>query len=71
MILSVPPMLFPYQPKEFWKLLRQIICEEMADIKKEKIEADSRSSNAMLVKPLYKMSEICAMFHVTKPTIYK
>ena len=64
------PMLFPYEPDQFWKSLRQIIKEEVGTIHKGMPGHAAESSPATLSKPLYKMAEVCAIFHVTKPTIY-
>jgi NAD-dependent SIR2 family protein deacetylase len=32
----VTPMLFPYEPEEFWQFLRQIIREEVQSVDKQK-----------------------------------
>jgi excisionase family DNA binding protein len=65
------PILFPYEPTEYWQNIRQIIREEMA-----RIEKDSRPKGNILetpgltYKPLLKITELCSLFQVTKPTIY-
>jgi excisionase family DNA binding protein len=63
------PILFPYEPEQFWQLLRKIIREEVAHVGVENVSVSTQTSG-MLSKPLYKMAEVCALFHVTKPTIY-
>lgn len=64
------PMLFPYEPKQFWKSIRQIIREEVNSLEKHKASPTSFETHGMTYKPLYKIEEVCVLFHVTKPTIY-
>ncbi|MEO7802062.1 MAG: helix-turn-helix domain-containing protein [Ginsengibacter sp.] len=64
------PMLFPYEPKQFWESIRQIIREEVSSAQKHKLATTSFETPGMTYKPLYKIEEVCALFHVTKPTIY-
>ncbi len=67
---GVTPMLFPYEPEHFWQSIRQIIREEVSSVEKQKPVAPSFETAGMSYKPLYKIAEVCALFHVTKPTIY-
>lgn len=60
------PMLFPYEPEEFWKLLRVLIREEI----KLSGSGVEHSVNGLDYKPLYKIDEVCKIFDVTRPTIY-
>ena len=64
------PMLFPYEPQQFWESIRQIIREEVNNVEKQKTAPTSFETPGMTYKPLYKMEEVCALFYVTKPTIY-
>ena len=64
------PILFPYQPEQFWESMRQIIREEVHASEKKKTPPASFETPGMTYKPLYKIAEVCALFHVTKPTIY-
>lgn len=64
------PMLFPYEPEKFWQSIRQIIREEVAQLEKQRPESASYQTSGMTYKPLYKIAEVCALFNVTKPTIY-
>jgi excisionase family DNA binding protein len=64
------PILFPYEPQEFWQSIRQIIREEVSNAEKQKPTAASFETIGLTYKPLYKIAEVCALFHVTKPTIY-
>ena len=66
----VTPMLFPYEPEQFWQSIRQIIREEVQSINKQTSPSPSFETPGLTYKPLYKIAEICALFHVTKPTIY-
>ncbi|MDI3321983.1 helix-turn-helix domain-containing protein [Pinibacter soli] len=66
----VTPMLFPYQPEQFWQSLRQIIREEVAKADKERSATVTFETPGLTYKPLFKIAEICELFHITKPTIY-
>ena len=66
----VTPMLFPYEPEEFWQSIRQIIREEVQSVDKQKTNPPSFQTPGLTNKPLYKIAEVCDLFHVTKPTIY-
>lgn len=68
--MSATPMLFPFEPEQFWKVIRQIIREEMASIEKTTSVTPSYETPGMAYKPLYKIAEVCKLFQVTKPTIY-
>jgi len=66
----VTPMLFPYEPEDFWKSLRQIVREEVINAAKQVTTTTSYETPGLTYKPLFKIAEVCALFHVTKPTIY-
>lgn len=66
----VTPLLFPYEPEKFWQSMRQIIREEIQNIDHKKTAPPSFGTPGLTYKPLYKIAEVCALFHVTKPTIY-
>lgn len=66
----VTPMLFPYEPEQFWKSMRQMIREEVAQAEIPKPVSPVFDTPGLTYKPLYKIAEVCALFHVTKPTIY-
>ena len=68
---TVTPILFPYEPGEYWQQIRQIIREEVNSIEKQKpVPTTAFTTAGLTYKPLYKIAEVCALFHVTKPTIY-
>lgn len=66
------PMLFPIEPQEFWKQIRDIIREEIKGIDKSHSPDGTTSfeTPGMTYKPLFKITELCKMFQVTRPTIY-
>ena len=64
------PMLFPYEPEQFWQSIRSIIREEVNQAAKQGVPPPTFETPGLTYKPLYKMAEVCAIFHVTKPTIY-
>lgn len=65
------PMLFPYEPEEFWKRMKELIREEIKILDKQGITSVEHSVPGLNYKPLYKMSEVCAIFKITRPTIYE
>ena len=68
---QVTPMLFPYDPAEYWEQVRQIVREEVKSAEKERaVSPPSYETPGLTYKPLYKIAEVCALFHVSKPTIY-
>ena len=67
---SATPMLFPYEPEEYWQFIRQVIREEILNAQKQIPASVSYETPGMTYKPLYKIAEVCAIFHITKPTIY-
>lgn len=66
----VTPILFPFDPTEFWQQIRQIIREEVTNANKAKQIPATYDTPGMTYKPLYKIAEVCVLFCVTKPTIY-
>jgi len=65
------PMLFPYDPNQYWQQIRQIVREEVSNLEKERPAPHMFKTPGMTYKPLYKMAEVCILFQVTKPTIYE
>lgn len=65
------PMLFPYEPGEFWTQIRQIIQEEVRKANKEKTpEGSLMETPGLTQKPLYKIAEICQLFKVSRTTVH-
>jgi excisionase family DNA binding protein len=67
---TVTPMLFPYDPAEYWEQMRKIIREEIKDMEASKANEVTFETPGMTYKPLYKIKEVCALLGVTRPTIY-
>lgn len=68
---SVTPILFPFEPEQFWQSIRQIIREEIRGVETKAAALPIYQTAGMDYKPLYKIDEICGMLHITKPTIYE
>src|SRR4051794_38700107 len=64
------PMLFPFEPQQFWTSLRQVVREEVRQAEKIKQKAPTFETPGMTYKPLYNIAEVCALFRITKPTNY-
>jgi excisionase family DNA binding protein len=64
------PMLFPYDPNEFWEHMREIIKEEIVKSAKEMPPAAVFETKGLTYKPLLKITEVCTFFQVSRPTIY-
>lgn len=68
--LQTTPILFPYNPELYWHEIRKIIREEVNNLEKQKVQETSYETPGLTYKPLYKISEVCSLFHISKPTIY-
>ena len=66
----VTPILFPYDPEHFWQSIRQIVREEVSSVEKQSPASPTYETPGLTYKPLFKIAEVCSLFHVTKPTIY-
>lgn len=65
------PMLFPFEPNEFWTQMRKVIREEVIKTQKNNLpESELTVTPGLIQKPLYKISEVCKLFNVSRPTIY-
>ena len=62
------PMLFPMAPGEFWKQIKDVI-EEVVN---EKINQPFQppQKDHLPDKALLKANDVCAIFQVSKPTLY-
>ena len=70
---SYPPyqqILFPYDPIEYWQRMRDLIKQEIA--KKESFipPLGTTETKGLTYKPVYRIDEVCALFSVTRQTIY-
>lgn len=60
-------MLFPIEPKEFWRRLKAIVEEAVEQKGKT---GSTNPSDKHADRPLLKATELCEIFKVSKPTIY-
>ena len=67
---AATPMLFPYEPEQFWKQVREIIREEVRKINNTNTPPPEYQTPGMTYKPLYKIGEVCQILQVSRPTIY-
>ena len=67
--MNETPMLFPITPSEFWKQIKMIIEDVIAEkLSQQKI---SPSNSHLPVKALLRASDVCEIFQVSKPTLYE
>lgn len=64
------PMLYAIAPAEYWKQMRAIV-EEIVDAKFKSLDVRAFNNPSSLPGPLLKLTEVCAIFHVSKPTMYE
>jgi predicted DNA-binding transcriptional regulator AlpA len=67
-MLQETPMLFPMAPAEFWKQIRSTI-EEVVKANNHQPAMQPPTSH-LPEKALLKLSDVCAVFQVSKPTLY-
>ena len=67
---TATPMLFPFEPAQFWQSLRQIIREEIKQVERLQSVPPAYETPGLTYKPLYKIGEVCTIFQVSRPTIY-
>jgi predicted DNA-binding transcriptional regulator AlpA len=67
---TAAPMLFPYEPAQFWQNVRQIIREEVQQAEKDRPASPVYETPGLTYKPLFKIAEVCSMFQVCRQTIY-
>ncbi|HMG67717.1 MAG TPA: helix-turn-helix domain-containing protein, partial [Chitinophagaceae bacterium] len=61
-------MLFPIEPKEFWQKLKAIVEQVVIEHKNTVPLLQAFDKNGQ--RPLLKVYEVCAMFKISKPTLY-
>ena len=67
--MNETPMLFPITPSEFWKQIKIIIEDVIAE--KLKQQKFSPPNSHLPEKALLKASDVCEIFQVSKPTLYQ
>lgn len=68
---AMPPMLFPFDPDQYWQRIRLIIREEVTNAERSRSAEPLYETPGLTYKPLFKLAEVCKLFEVTKPTIYE
>ena len=63
------PMLFPMAPSEFWKQIKIIIEDAIAE--KLTQQKFSPPNNHLPEKTLLKPTDVCEIFQVSKPKLYE
>ena len=62
------PMLFPMAPAEFWKQIKTTVEEVVkANINQTSFQSPT---DHLPEKALLKLSDVCAVFQISKPTLY-
>jgi len=67
--MNETPMLFPITPAEFWKQIKIVI--EQVITEKLNQQQISPAKSHLPEKALLKASDVCAIFQVSKPTLYE
>lgn len=67
--MNETPMLFPIAPSEFWKQMKIIIEDAVAD--KLNQQKTSQPNSHLPAKALLKAADVCEIFQVSKPTLYE
>ena len=60
--------LFPMDPKEFWQKLKTIVEQVVIEHKNTVPLLTTLDKNVQ--RPLLKTTEVCAIFKISKPTLY-
>lgn len=63
------PVLIPVSQEEFWKKIRELIKTELVAVNKN--SPTVYSVPGLIEKPLYKASEVCDMFQITRQTLHE
>lgn len=63
------PMLFPITPTEFWTQIRTTIDEVVTEKLNQQLPTQTNSQ--LPQKALLKASDVCEIFHVSRPTLYE
>ena len=67
--MNETPMLFPVEPSVFWKQIKTIVEEVVSD--KLRTQPPIKQTDLLPQKPLLKPTEVCAIFQISKPTLYE
>ncbi len=59
--------LFPVDPEDFWKKIREIV---QAEVQKINGKGAEYTVSGLVQKPLYKAHEVCAMLQISRQTLH-
>jgi excisionase family DNA binding protein len=62
-------MLFPMEPREFWQKLKTIVEQVVIEHSSTIPLLNALDKNGQ--RPLLKANEVCAIFKISKPTLYE
>jgi excisionase family DNA binding protein len=68
---TTTPILFPYEPHEFWEHMRSIIRDEILKTAQGRPADSITETQGLTYKPLLKIAEVCSFFRVSRPTVYE
>jgi predicted XRE-type DNA-binding protein len=63
------PMLFPITPTEFWKQIRTTIDEVVTEKLSQQLQLQTNPH--LPDKALLKVTDVCKIFQVSRPTVYE
>ena len=66
--MNETPMLFPLEPHIFWKQMKTLIEEVITEKLKRPVV---KEEDLIPKKTLLKLSEVCEIFRISKPTVYE
>lgn len=61
-------MLFPMEPKDFWQKLKAIVEQVVIEHSNSVPPTDAFNNG---YRPLLKVSDVCALLKISKPTLYE
>jgi len=65
------PILVPIAQEEFWNQMRAIVSDEINKFQVAKPEDGNYQTAGLTYKPLFKITEVCNIFNVSRQTIYE
>ena len=67
--MNETPMLFPITPTEFWKQIRTTIDEVVTERLSQQLQLPTNPH--LPEKALLKVTDVCKIFQVSRPTLYE
>ncbi len=64
------PFLFPVNPDEFFSRIQKLIDDTISKRLNEHPLSLKQAPDGLLSNPLLSMKEVCALFKISKPTVY-